>query len=74
MKNWSPFIKMLLGAVAGVLLGIGFGLIFGLLISWIAFNIGPKADVGIYTGGSFLGMGAGAIIGSILGAVYANRK
>ena len=72
MKNLSPFARMLLGAVGGISLGIALGLVFGLLINWIAIQVSPLGP-GKEMPGAFLGMGAGAVIGSILGGIYANR-
>lgn len=80
LEKTSPFIRMLLGALLGIVLGICFGLLFGLLIGWIASQFaspgmlahdGPLSDFGFP---AFLGMGAGAAIGAILGGIYANKK
>ena len=79
LEKASPFIRMLLGALLGTVLGIIFGLLFGLIIAWATSNLFPKHmgyDPGSmpYEMASFLGMGAGAIIGSILGGIYGNKK
>jgi ABC-type lipoprotein release transport system permease subunit len=78
MEKFSPLIRMFLGALLGVILGIIFGLAFGVLIVWITHFAGMTmanpSDQIPYALGSFLGMGAGAMIGSILGAVYSNKR
>lgn len=81
-EKLSPFTKMLIGALLGVVLGILFGLLFGLLIAWIsmcfsAFNTAgfmPPNSPENYQMASFLGMGAGAIVGAILGGVAFMHK
>lgn len=72
---------MVLGALGGALLGIFSGLLLGLLIAWLAQAVGPTVMMdgetingGIYAPAKFLGMGAGAIVGAILGAIYSNKK
>ena len=73
----SPFVRMSFGAIRGAFFGVIFGLIFGLLIGFISQQFGspkidgPGSDFGI---SSFFGMGAGAIIGSIMGAISVNKK
>lgn len=81
MEKLSPLTRMFLGALLGVILGIIFGLAFGVLIVWIThvtgMTIGGKPaefDQVPYALGSFLGMGAGAMIGAILGGVYSSKK
>lgn len=77
LAKFSPFTRMFLGALAGVVLGIIFGLLFGLLIALISQQFsargfdGPGSEYGL---AAFLGMGFGAIVGSILGATSANKK
>lgn len=74
LKDCSPFFCMVIGAVGGALLGILFGLGLGLLISNISFYLEPNSRGGPESIGGFLGMGAGAVIGSVLGAIYSNKK
>lgn len=71
--------RMILGALSGAVLGIVFGLFFGYIIGFISFKLmnpamAKEAEMFPYTFASFLGMGSGAIIGSLLGAIYANKK
>lgn len=79
LEKTPPFVRMLLGALLGIVLGIIFGLLFGLVIAWASGSLFPKT-MGYgpgpmpYEMASFLGMGAGAIIGSILGGIYGNKK
>lgn len=69
---------MVLGALLGSLLGVFSGLVFGLLIAWITTYIshstGRVNDAPPFAAITFLGMGAGTIIGAIFGAIYSNRK
>ncbi|MEK7524229.1 MAG: hypothetical protein AAB588_04345 [Patescibacteria group bacterium] len=79
LEKASPFVRMIFGALGGALLGIFSGLFLGLLIAWLAGGIGSgmmgsRAMMGFYVPAKFLGMGAGAIVGAILGAIYANKK
>ena len=71
-------IKMLQNALLGVVLGILFGLFFGLIITAIANLVDCGAFVckkAVPTQmGAFLGMGAGAIIGAIMGSLQNLRK
>lgn len=79
IENLPAFPRMMVGAVLGAAAGIIFGLIFSLAIAWLANQIstGPRIGTpnGDYGFSSFLGMGAGAIVGSIFGAgTYLNKK
>lgn len=81
MEKLSPLTRMFLGALLGIILGIIFGLAFGTLIVWITHFMGmtiggepAEFNQVPYALGSFLGMGAGAMIGAILGAVYSNKR
>ncbi|MEK9132568.1 MAG: hypothetical protein AAB606_02575 [Patescibacteria group bacterium] len=82
LEKFSPFSKMLLGALIGVVLGIVFGLLFGLLIAFVSMCFGSSSAIGalpprpmdFYQMASFMGMGAGAIVGAILGGIAANHK
>jgi hypothetical protein len=78
-EKYSPFTRMVLGAISGALLGIFAGLVLSFLISFISTFL--MGDAGMMKDGpwqygisSFFGMGAGAMIGAILGGVYANKK
>lgn len=66
----QKFTNVILYGLAGVVFGILFGLVFGVLITWITTLIGSPEfgapSIGI---GAFLGMGAGAIICGIWGAI-----
>lgn len=78
-EKYPPFMRMILGALLGASLGIVFGLFFGYIIGFISLKLmdpamAKNADIFPFTFASFLGMGSGAIIGSLLGAIYANKK
>lgn len=80
LEKLPPFGKMLIGAIGGALLGIFSGLVLSFLISFISIGLIGK-DVAMTKDGpwqygfsSFFGMGAGAMIGAILGGIYANKK
>lgn len=74
-KKIHLFSRVFLVALFGVVLGIVVGLVFGALISFIStlFASGsydsPPLGFGV-----FMGMGAGAIIGGIMGAIAGMRK
>lgn len=82
LEKLSPFSRMLIGALIGIVLGILFGLLFGLLIAWVSMSFETLSTAkaaslkaqNFYQMASFLGMGAGAIVGAILGGIAANHK
>lgn len=79
LEKASPFVRMILGALGGAVIGIVSGLFLGILIAWLAGGVGTgmmgsRAMMEFYVPAKFMGMGAGAIVGAILGAIYANRK
>lgn len=78
-EKYSPFTRMILGALSGAVLGIIFGLFFGYIIGFVSYKlidpaISKNAEIPPFMFAPFLGMDFGAIIGSILGAIYANKK
>lgn len=79
-KKNSPFATMILGAISGIVLGIAFGLVFGVLIGYLASFFSPPGrmmmdgPLATYEFPAFLGMGAGAIIGAILGGLSFGKK
>jgi len=72
-QKYSPFTRMVIGTFLGCTLGIIFGLFFGFLIKTISLFLIPGMFDGPHILAPFLGMGFGAIIGSILGAIYSNK-
>lgn len=81
LEKASPFVRLLVCSLVGIVFGIIFGLLFGLLIGWISnhfatfplFGGGPE-QAAEYSIPAFLGMGFGAIIGAILGGLQANKR
>ncbi len=77
LEKLPPFGKMLIGSIGGALLGIAFGLILSLLIAWISIRFsapdfqGPGSEYSLTV---FLGMGAGTIVGAILGGIAVLKK
>ena len=77
----SPFFRMLVGALLGIVFGIVVGLAFSQLIVWLSQTLfvaprypdGPFSPEG-YQFASFFGMGIGAIVGGILGGTAINKK
>lgn len=66
---------MVLGAILGSLLGIFSGLVLGLLIGFLSMFVNYASDGNVKDGPpfqmiAFLGMGAGAVIGAIFGAIH----
>lgn len=76
LERLSPFWRMVAGAIGGISLGILFGLLFSLVIAWIAqqFSIGDVKEPMEYGIAVFFGMGAGAIVGGIMGGIMNSRK
>jgi hypothetical protein len=69
-KKFHTFGGIFLFAVLGIIGGIVLGLIFGLAIAWITLQIGGEfPDPNILNLGAFFGMGLGAVIGGIWGAI-----
>ncbi|MEK7171348.1 MAG: hypothetical protein AAB739_00415 [Patescibacteria group bacterium] len=81
-EKFSPFTRMVLGALSGAAIGLMSGLLFGYIIGVIYLKLiitTPSPDMGMmemfpYGQSVFLGMSLGTIIGAILGGIYANKK
>jgi hypothetical protein len=65
------FFHIILFALVGILVGIVLGLIFGaLIVTILDFITTGDANVNLEMGG-FFGMGCGAVIGGVFGAIVA---
>lgn len=79
LNSNSSFVRMSTGAMLGIALGVAGGLVFSIVIATIsgffASGMNGNGSAGIpLEVATFLGMGAGAIIGAILGGVHYSRK
>lgn len=77
IESMPVFARLILGAVLGIISGIALGLVFSLIIASISnlFANGNSEAIPPYSLATFLGMGAGAIIGGISGAItYTKSK
>ncbi|PJC36728.1 hypothetical protein CO046_04175 [Candidatus Peregrinibacteria bacterium CG_4_9_14_0_2_um_filter_53_11] len=75
IKDMHPFNRMVLGAFSGSLLGMAAGLIISYIIFVILLQIPSGGAETIPTQlPLFLGMGGGAVIGSLLGGISINKN
>lgn len=77
MKLKDPFFQMVVQSLFGALLGLVAGFVFG----WIMYGVGSlfyytdeQFRMGVYYTAPFLGMGAGTLVGAIMGAMISIRK
>ncbi len=78
-EKYSPLARAILGGFLGVVVGIVSGIAFSSLIVLVIHLLHsgaalPRPELPPYAIAQFLGGGAGAIIGSIVGAIYSNKK
>lgn len=74
LKHSDPFIQMTINSLAGAVIGMMVGLILGLIIQKLEGYISPIEGEGPAMISSFLGMGFGTVIGSILGGIVGIKK
>lgn len=75
LNKLSPFPRMVVYVVLGLLTGIIVGLGASLLIAFIARQFEPAfARQEFYRGVSFMGMGLGALVGAMMGYGVYNKK
>ncbi|MEK7524230.1 MAG: hypothetical protein AAB588_04350 [Patescibacteria group bacterium] len=76
-EKYSPLTRMILGSLIGIVFGIFAGFIFAIIIEWISTQMCTATNPTPCVGNDYddsLGMGLGAVIAGVLGAIYANKK
>ena len=73
-KEAAGFSHVVFYAFIGVIAGIVMGLLFGFVIGALTELFGSGTDTEMFDAAIFLGMGSGAIIGSLLGGATALKK
>lgn len=77
-QNHGPFVKLLIYGFSGAVFGLIGGFVLGLLIwgmQWLVCHLDSSSNCnGLLNVATFLGSGAGAVLGAIFGGISALKK